>query len=279
MQVCGNIFQIPLKMPFSATPSMNVYLIKGDELALVDTGVGDRLSVGLISKEIESFGSLAMIINTHEHIDHIGGNARIKEITGARIAAHKRAAMMIGDPTIMNKRGMPPIRPSEVDIHLDDDEVIDLGSVKLRVIHSPGHSPGHICLYYEDEKVLFGGDNILDTATTYVGSGVFGNMTDYLESLNRLLKLDLDMILPAHGEIIRDPGSKIRESIEHKKAREKEILKVLDDGEISLDNLIKKVYKVKYPHLIRGAMLGYMEKLQREEKITFKRESGKYKLK
>ncbi|MDY6959746.1 MAG: MBL fold metallo-hydrolase [Halobacteriota archaeon] len=279
MQVCSNIFQIPLKMPFSATPSMNVYLIKGDELALVDTGVGDRSSVGLISKEIESFGSLGMIINTHEHIDHIGGNARIKEITGASIAAHIKAAGLIGDPVTMNKRGMPSIKPSKVDIYLEDGEVIDLGSVKLRVIHSPGHSPGHICLYYEERKVLLGGDNILDTATTYVGSGAFGNMTEYLESLNRLLKLDLDMILPAHGEVIREPNAKIRESIDHKLAREREILEVLGQGEESLDGLIMKVYKVKYPHLIRGAMLSYLEKLEREEKITFKIESNKYRLK
>ncbi len=266
-------------MPFSATPSMNVYLVKGDELALVDTGVGDRASVGVISKELESFGNLDMIINTHEHIDHIGGNARIKEITGARIAAHKKAAIMIGDPISMNKNGMPQIKHSKVDIHLEDDEIIDLGSVKLRVIHSPGHSPGHICLYYEEDKVLLGGDNILDTATTYVGSGDFGNMTEYLESLKRLLKLDLSIILPAHGEIIRDPNAKIRESIDHKLTREREILEVLEAGEESLDDLIKKTYKVKYPHFIRGAMMGYLEKLEREGKITFKIENSKYRLK
>ncbi|MDY6966496.1 MAG: MBL fold metallo-hydrolase [Halobacteriota archaeon] len=279
MQVGEKTIQIKLKMPFSATPSMNVYLVCGDEIALIDTGVGDRPSIETIYKQMESFGNLGMIINTHEHIDHIGGNAGIKMITDSRIAAHKVAAPMIENPGAMSKRGIPPIKPSKVDEYLEDNEIIDLGAAKLRVIHSPGHAPGHICLYNEKEKILFSGDNVLDTATTYVGSGSFGNMTEYLNSLHRLLKLDMKLILPAHGEIIESPYEKIMESIDHKLEREREILELLGKGEKTVDELIISIYKVRFPHFIRGAMIGYLEKLEREEKIVFKRENNKYKLK
>jgi glyoxylase-like metal-dependent hydrolase (beta-lactamase superfamily II) len=273
-------------MPFPTTPYLNIYFVCGDELALIDTGIGDKTSVEAICQQLEGFGELGLIINTHEHIDHFGGNARLKEITNARIVAHKIAATIIENPELsLNgrlsayQRSISDIMPSKVDVYVDDGEVIDLGSVKLRVIHTPGHSPGHISLYDDEGGILFSGDNVTDTATTYVGSGSLGNMTDYINSLTRLLDLELRLILPAHGGIIKNPYEKIRESIDHKLSRKKEILALLGTGEKTVDELISAIYRVRYPYLLRGAMLGYLENLEQEEKIISIRRNYKYRIK
>jgi len=116
------------------------------------------------------------IINTHHHNDHIGGNYKLKEIYKSKLIAPLYDRHRIED----------------IDTFISDNDEIDIAGVKTKVIHTPGHTLGHICLYLEDEKCLFSGDTLF-----YLGCGrVFeGSMTQMWSSLLKLRSLPDDTLV------------------------------------------------------------------------------------
>jgi glyoxylase-like metal-dependent hydrolase (beta-lactamase superfamily II) len=305
-------FTLPLPFPFS-TNAVSIYYLDGDEPALIDTGIGDVTAMNGISDELSERGrtlsDISITINTHEHVEHFGGNRKIQEASRASSIASTRAAQIIED----YHRYISGIRESfsqfqsekndlmekVFDFHLmvedskierpvDDGDIIALGNVKLRVIATPGHAYGHICLYDEERKILFTGDHVISTGTTFVGYGwrelatrkieeIFEtdiNMPDnislYLESLEQLQSLDLELILPGHGLPIDEPYKKLRADMDNKMKREQLILEILQKRkEITLDALIEELYESnRSPHLLRGATLGYLERLSKQGKVA-----------
>ncbi len=288
-QITDNIYQIKTRMPFSPTPDVCMYVIKGDDkTAIIDTGIGDRTSILAAKKIIGELGGLDLIVNTHEHFDHFAGNVKLKEFTNASVAAHEFAASIIENPMILaSKKGknaylnvLSKLEPTKVDIGLKGGEILDLGSIKLRVIHTPGHAPGHVCLYAEEEKILFSGDHVIGIGTPYVGreGSKNGGMSDYIKSLENLLDLDLKLLLPAHGPISKKPHQKIKETMEHKLRREKEILNALKSGEKTIEQLIKETYKLNETIMLKGSILGYLSKLKQEKKVIEVEKNRKFKL-
>jgi glyoxylase-like metal-dependent hydrolase (beta-lactamase superfamily II) len=181
----------------------NVYLIKGkdDFLTLVDSGAGIDDSV---VKSVLNLGfdykNIKMIINTHTHWDHIGGNKRIQELTGCKIAIHE------GWISLFEREQWPhglEFDIGRVDLKLKDNDKIDIGKCEIRVIHTPGHSPDSICLFtgYKGKRILFSGD----TAQGWGQLGVMDVETDfkaYRKSLEKLVNLKIDVLLPGHGVFI-----------------------------------------------------------------------------
>jgi glyoxylase-like metal-dependent hydrolase (beta-lactamase superfamily II) len=187
------------------------YLIPGEEKAiLLDTGMGidniHRLVGQLTGKPIT-------VVNSHYHWDHVGDNHRFTHIAIHAAEAH----LLEQDPPEETLRqamqsenfwGPPPsdfdprdyhILPSKADKLLEDGDVLDLGGRRLQVLHTPGHSPGSICLFDEEERVLFTGD------TAYAGP-LYAQLEDsdfatYRESMERLADLvsDLRLVLPGHN--------------------------------------------------------------------------------
>ena len=295
MQITDNVYQIKTRMPFSPTPDVSMYVIKGDDkTAIIDTGIGDKTSILAAKKIIGELGGLDLIINTHEHFDHFAGNVKIKEFANANlnanvsVAAHEFAASIIENPMILApKKGkntylnfLSKLEPTKVDIGLKGGEIIDLGSIKLRVIHTPGHAPGHVCLYAEQEKILFSGDQVIGIGTPYVGKegSKNGGMSDYIKSLKNLLDLDLKLLLPAHGPISKKPHKKIKETMDHKLVREKEILNALKSGEKTIEQLIKETYKLNETIMLKGSILGYLSKLKQENKVVEVEKNKRYRL-
>lgn len=143
--------------------------------------------------------SVKYIIDTHGHPDHVCGNGRIKEATGARIVMHKEDARFFQQPEIKDyfaMLGLPESPPP--DILVEDNDTIDIGNEQLQVIHTPGHTPGGICLYSKPN--CFSGDTLFVGG---VGRTDFpgGSTQDLLRSIkDRLLKLPPDTIVwPGHG--------------------------------------------------------------------------------
>ncbi len=169
----------------------NAYLIDAKRKTLVDAG----MSAGRVLQSLG--GSLDLIILTHCHFDHVGAVPEIVKATGAAVAMHEEdAAILHRDmaASMFNAR-----RPEfGVDVVLRDGEVIDLGDIKLRVIHTPGHTPGSICLYEPETKVLFTGDTVFEGGS-FGRTDIGGDSEAMLRSLEALTKLDVSALYPGHG--------------------------------------------------------------------------------
>jgi len=196
----------------------NVGIIKSnEEVALVDTGFTEE-SVDLVIfclKMIAGLGNIKYVFVTHADRDHIGGLHRFQKKYGAKLVIHKAEASRIEKPK-------EPIAPSIADITFEKDRSFEVGNIKLRLITTPGHTIGSTCIYDERDAILFSGDTLVqDFYHPYIGgTGRFihlpiirSKIEDYLESLARLVDLDLRWILPGHGRPVRNGKEKIIESI------------------------------------------------------------------
>ena len=175
MQITDRIHAIRLPFTIPVRPGLTLerfvyaYLIAGKRLCLIDCGVA--ASAPAILDAVRSLGrtpgDVAMAVITHAHPDHIGGAAAIREATGCIVAAHVDDAPWIQDVERQNaERPVPGFHALvggavKIDRLLWDGESIDVPGVPaLRVIHTPGHSRGHIALFDEAEGALFSGDSI-----------------------------------------------------------------------------------------------------------------------
>lgn len=325
-EILDDLYVFTLDLPFAATPTLNVYFLEGEKPTIIDTGLGDPNSMGIISQELRKINrgleDVSVIINTHEHVEHFGGNKKIKDASGAYTIASREAGRIIENyhqyilglkKSLLSSELEPNIKgnivryidfnllidESKVERKVREEDIIDLGNFSLRVIETPGHADGEICLYDEDRKILFSGDHIIGTGTTFVGyswreisMGKIFEMLDgrnnkkdimsvYLDSLEKLQSLDLKLILSAHGPQITEPYKKIKEDAERKLKRESVFLKVLEKRkEISLGNLTAEVYNTDSNNFFfQGAALGYLERLVKLGKIKIELKGTKIILK
>ncbi|MGQ9582462.1 MAG: MBL fold metallo-hydrolase [Thermoplasmatota archaeon] len=192
----------------------NAYLIDCERPLLVDVGTGARLEEleAALASSLRGRG-LALIALTHMHFDHTGGAARLQARTGADAVAHPpdSRALAEGDSELtcsgwLGER-QRPVRVREV----REGDVLELGEAELKVLHTPGHSAGSICLYDRENCVLFSGD------TVFTGGGVgrwdlpTGSREELVRSLERLVGLDVEALYPGHGPYVETGG---REHIE-----------------------------------------------------------------
>ncbi len=175
------------------------YIVSCDqtkEAAIIDPGGDeDRILEYCKANDLQ----VKYIINTHGHPDHDCGNGAIKKATGAPIVLHADDVAYFADPRIrdfFSALGLPPSPPA--DIVVQDGDTITIGKEKLEVIHTPGHTPGGICLYSPPH--CFTGDTLFAGA---VGRTDFpgGSMQQLVEGIKtRLLTLPPDTIVwPGHG--------------------------------------------------------------------------------
>jgi glyoxylase-like metal-dependent hydrolase (beta-lactamase superfamily II) len=183
--------------PYSA----NVYLLP-DAGVLIDTGISGSDTLAAVSRFMPP-EDLEMVVLTHAHYDHSGALVDIVKRSGAGIALHRDDAPLLcdnqGSVAVMFGAVAPDVG---VDRLLLDGDVI--AGVGLEVIHTPGHTPGSICLYQRESKVLFSGD------TVFGGGGVGrvdlfgGDAAALVRSIERLTKLDIEVLYPGHGEPFSD---------------------------------------------------------------------------
>ncbi len=192
----------------------NIYVIINDEgeAMLIDSGTGsyfnrlldelDNLNVGL--ENIQS------IVLTHMHFDHSGGVIKFLEKRSIDVLAHKLDAKYLeeGNDEYVFAWGFgAKLKPIKIAKYLKEDDNISFGDFNFRILHTPGHTIGSICLYDEEKKILLSGD------TVFTGGGVgrfdlpTGSLRDLINSLERLSKLKVEKLLPGHGEIATENGN------------------------------------------------------------------------
>lgn len=193
----------------------NIYLLDGD--TMVDSGTGSNfVRLYEIFKKLNiDFENIKNIVNTHMHWDHIGGNGFFEN---AKIHIHEKDADVLerGDSEMSNSMYFNGnMRPMKVERKLKDgDEVFG-----FKVIHTPGHTPGSICLFDPKEKILISGDTIFADGvgrTDLPG----GNEDDLNKSIEKLSNLKIETILPGHGDPVLKSGSKVIKNIINSVAEE-----------------------------------------------------------
>ena len=210
-EIIPNVYQLSIR-------AVNVIVIAEERLALVDTGLygSSAQIVDFISHLGRSVEEIGLIIITHNHFDHIGGLAELRELTRAKVAAH-RAGIVNTDEELpfpggkgvgkllrfrpfSSLRRHLALKPEDVDIMLEGGEVLEpLGG--LRVINTPGHSPGSISLYSPGNRLLIVGDALVKRRRSLglPHKMVSMDRAQAIDSVREMAKLDFDILCFGHG--------------------------------------------------------------------------------
>ena len=140
----------------------------------------------------------------------------------------------------------------------------------LEVVHTPGHASNHLCFVLKEEKYLFSVDHIMSGSTVVIGPPD-GNMKQYIESLEKLKKHDVDKIAPGHGDILDNPHQVADWIISHRLEREKKVFEALKDvSRGTPDSLVEKVYadvdSSLFP-IAKASLLAHLIKLEEDQVI------------
>jgi glyoxylase-like metal-dependent hydrolase (beta-lactamase superfamily II) len=242
----------------------NQYVVGKENVLVIDVALSADSNLDGIIEQVEAMGAkkIEKILLTHIHVDHCGGALALKKRSGAKLGIHRSRAGYLGGE----------------DFQYGDNDRIAFGGGELQVLHTPGHESGHCCFYEPGDRVLFSGDNILGYSTSVIRPPD-GDMTDYLRSLERLLKFNINLILPGHGPLIGKPEAKIKEYIEHRLMREQQVLDALRKGRETIGAITEMIYvDVSAPlkNIAEFSVQAHLIKLIKEGRV--KNEGGRYRL-
>jgi glyoxylase-like metal-dependent hydrolase (beta-lactamase superfamily II) len=271
-EILPDVYSITLPLPGKRPGPVNVYLFKGGTVTLIDTGMVQ--TAGILEKALGEhglrFSDIDRIIATHGHPDHYGAAKKIVKAGKAKVAAHMEDIVAIESGMDVSRKryeiflklmGVPlsvgillrllfiifsqMAENCPVDIVMNDGDEIELGKYRAKIIGTPGHSKGSICVFLEKEKALFCGDTIIEHITPNAflmldekeKLPVRLSQSEFYESLVKIKNLSPAMIYSAHGKDVPDLDQIIDG---YKKAfaeRQEKVLTLVRAGE-------KNVYRI-----------------------------------
>ncbi|WP_353809616.1 MBL fold metallo-hydrolase [Agromyces sp. SYSU T00194] len=255
----GGWWSIPVPMPGGHLPYNLCYAVRGGDggVHLIDPGWPTHGHLDVLARGLASMGAgladVRTITATHLHTDHLGGAGDLRDATGARIVLHREEDRAVREMAgrrpahaasrAIDRWGVPAARRPELDLHADErvdrpqaDATVDDGDLlpipgrTVRVVHTPGHTTGHVCLRDEDAGVLFTGDLLLPTIHPGVGLGAHGAanpLAEYLASLDRITAFDDDEAAPGHEYRFRGVAARCASTAAHHLRRSREVHRVL----------------------------------------------------
>jgi len=307
-QVSDGIWKITLPLPFELN-HVNTYLVKlSDGWMLIDCGLNRQESFDELTAQLAHIGvplsAITTIFLTHTHPDHVGQAQRLLEVTGARLMLHRDELAQVhrvarsGDKplwldAILHRAGVPEelvikiegsfdrIRGNFHELQpwriLEGNEVIESAAGPLELILTPGHSPGHLCLYNRERRTLIAGDHIRQHITPNIGwLPELDALGDFFQSLDRVRPYEIDLILPGHGVPFRGHREWIQATRSHHDDRCRQILASLQEGARTAHQLVSDLWtRPLAPFHHRFAVfevLAHLEYLLRRDEVRCEQE-------
>ncbi len=200
---------------YSSPPASNTFLINAEKKAIID--LGSRSFVAQLP-----LGEVCCIILTHAHYDHTAALDSLNLSQRTAVMMHEDDAQA-RDTKVSASHFFGARAPQfSVNTLLKDNTDIDLGDVSLRVIHTPGHTPGSICLYEPLSKSLFSGDTVFPYGSIGRTDLPGGSARDLVTSITKLTELDVTTLYPGHGPVTADNvNGQIRQSLNFARSAER----------------------------------------------------------
>lgn len=224
--------------------------------SLVDAGVGHQDHLDEIAGALHARNAvLAEVLVTHAHSDHASGASAIQRRWPS--AVFRKIPWPERDATYLRDWRA-----------LEDGTLVANGSHVT--VHTPGHAPDHACFWDPRSRALLSGDLVIMGTTVVIPASHGGSLTAYLDSLNRVLRLDPERLLPAHGPAIDQPRALIDEYLAHRALREHQILKAVASGCETVEAVVDSIYPGLAPDLrpvARESALAHLIKLIDEGRV------------
>jgi glyoxylase-like metal-dependent hydrolase (beta-lactamase superfamily II) len=302
-EVYPRVLSLALPLPFELE-SVNVFLIALEAgYLLIDCGMQTKPAFETLEGAMEQRGiewrDIRQIVLTHMHPDHMGLAARLVELTGAELAMHQAEAEHLRLVTGGNRRipwlaeaylqsGVPAPLETKMEEHFAEirqnfhdlaptrlfvgGEKLETALGPLEVIWTSGHSPGHICLYSRERKLLFSGDQILEKITPNIAWHPGRDMlAEFLESLALLDSLDIELIVPSHGGPFSGHRAWIRETIGHHRERCDQMIGLLAQAPRTAHQMVGEMWRRQLSpinhHFAIFEVLAHLEHLKRQGKV------------
>jgi len=265
-EVAADVFELRLPIPFE-DGQVNVFLFPdGREADLLDCGMNSQESVETVRAALGHLGAtrLRRLVVTHIHPDHYGAAGAFAGEGLADLYIHRLEVPLVHpryvelEHLVVQVRnyllvnGVPAeeaeilsnsqralsqvVKTAEPTVQLEGAESIRIGRRSVRVEWTPGHSPGHICLYAAEEGLLFAGDQLLPDLSPNIGlhpQSTPDPLHEYLDGLKRLAALRPTLVLPAHGRPFTGAAARVDVLVAHHKRRLEQIVEIVGRSELT----------------------------------------------
>ena len=223
----------PSAFTFTGT---GTYIVGNGTVAVIDPGPNDAHHLAALDAALDG-ETVSHIVVTHTHRDHSPAAVSLKARTGAEVVGCA--------PLVLEDHG--PRADESFDATYTPDRVLADGDRvtgpgwTLAALHTPGHTSNHLCFALPEEQALFTGDHVMGWSTSVV-SPPDGDMTDYMASLKLLLDRDDAIYYPTHGDAVTEPQRLARGMLAHRKQREGQILRLLEQGSKPIPAMVAVMY-------------------------------------
>ena len=239
----------------------NTYLVGDASLAVIDPGPIDAAHLDALLYAIGS-ATVTAILVTHTHMDHSPAAHRLALKTGAPIYAegpHRPSRpLALGEINPQDGSSDVGFEPHH---HLRDGESVTGDGWTLTAVATPGHTANHLAFALPEEEVLFSGDHVMAWSTSIVAPPD-GAMSDYMASLERLMRRDDRRLLPGHGGPVEAVPEFLAALHAHRRARETAILDRIASGDTTIEAMVRSIYLGLDPRLERAAGLSVLAHLE-----------------
>jgi glyoxylase-like metal-dependent hydrolase (beta-lactamase superfamily II) len=252
--LCDN----PSPFTFKGTVS---YIVGRGQVAIIDPGPDHPQHIATLLDAVRN-ESVTHVFVTHTHVDHSPAAAHVKAATGAITLAegpHRAARPLhIGEAKRLEASADCDFKPDHA---LSDGEVVAGKSFAIEAVATPGHTANHMVFALRGTDLLFSGDHVMGWSTSVIAPPD-GAMSDYMDSLDKLLRRGERVYLPGHGGAIREGAGFVRQYIAHRHGREAAILAKLRDGEADIPMLVSAIYVGIDSRLVGAAGLSVLAHLE-----------------